>query len=158
MNNMKEVKIIQSKTEPNKNHLWLSDEGLKQFKGNGWEQVLSNDGGGSGGSDNEIIYYNVKDTEFAEEKTVTSLASLCKLYSGDDSASQFYFITTIGAYFGLYKDNFELVAIGYDYNLIVTDSKSGYKETTIKELLGEEFIEFFKTYQITKEEFYNLNE
>ena len=158
MNAMKEVKIIQSKTEPNKNHLWLSDEGLRQFKGTGWEQVLSNDNECSGDSDNEILYYDIKGTELANELSFYAYASLCKLYSGDESASPFYFITTMGAYLGAYKNNFELVAIGYDFNLLVSNSRNGYKETPIKELLGGEvLVEYLKTFQITKEQFYNLN-
>lgn len=66
MNNMKEVKIIQAKTEPNKNHLWLSDEGLKQFKGDGWEQVLSNDGGN--GREPELININDINLEQSSEQ------------------------------------------------------------------------------------------
>lgn len=31
--------IIQSKTEPNKNNLWLSEEGLKKYGKNGWEPL-----------------------------------------------------------------------------------------------------------------------
>ena len=33
--------IIQSKTEPNKNNLWLSEEGLKKYGKNGWEPLGS---------------------------------------------------------------------------------------------------------------------
>lgn len=43
---MEQIKVIKSNTEPNnKNVLWLSREGLKEFKGNGWE-VISGDSGG----------------------------------------------------------------------------------------------------------------
>lgn len=79
MNSMKEVKIIQSKTKPNKNHLWLSDEGLKQFKGNGWEQVLSNAGGGSGGG-NIIDMLEYKDlTNISYEFLVPVFSSMAIL-------------------------------------------------------------------------------
>ena len=31
--------IIQSKTEPNKNDIWLSEEGLKKYGNKGWEPL-----------------------------------------------------------------------------------------------------------------------
>lgn len=45
---MKELKVIQSTTEPKQTSvLWLSPEGLKRFTSNGWE-VISGSSSGSG--------------------------------------------------------------------------------------------------------------
>ena len=45
--------IIQLKTEPNKNDIWLSEEGLKKYGKNGWE-LLGGKTSSSGYDDTEI--------------------------------------------------------------------------------------------------------
>ena len=60
--------IIQSKTEPNKNDIWLSEEGLKKYGKNGWEPL---GGGGSNDSSlgNKILEIEVNvDNNFPEIK------------------------------------------------------------------------------------------
>lgn len=49
--------VIKSRTEPtNTNKLWLSPEGLKEYKSSGWEAISgSNSGSGSGGGD--VVLY-----------------------------------------------------------------------------------------------------
>lgn len=105
MNNMKEVRIIQSKTEPNKNHLWLSDEGLKQFKGNGWEQVLSNDNGGSGGGSN-IKYFDISTLNENQILAVNFVSLFYKFINRDGYA----IIATT-------TDEGTLLAVAIDFNL-----------------------------------------
>lgn len=69
--------IIQSKTEPNKNDIWLSEEGLKKYGKNGWEPLgggSNNSGGSNSGGGGPVIIeldasdfnsngYNCSDTE-----------------------------------------------------------------------------------------------
>lgn len=57
--------IIQSKTEPNKNDIWLSEEGLKRYGKNGWEPL-------GGGSTNDSTSVGAKETyilEITNDKT-----------------------------------------------------------------------------------------
>lgn len=62
---MEQIKVIKSNTEPNnKNALWLSKEGLKEFKGNGWEVISrgnSESGSGGGSSMININYTDLVD-------------------------------------------------------------------------------------------------
>lgn len=52
--------IIQSKTEPNKNDIWLSEEGLKKYGKNGWEPLGGNSNN-SGDSKPVIIEIDSQD-------------------------------------------------------------------------------------------------
>lgn len=54
--------IIQSKTELNKNDIWLSEEGLKKYGKNGWEPLGSSNNN-SGSSGPVIIEYPLGNTE-----------------------------------------------------------------------------------------------
>lgn len=59
--------IIQSKTEPNKNDIWLSEEGLKKYGKNGWEPL----GGGSnnsGGGYTDMMVLNTGDNATLTEE------------------------------------------------------------------------------------------
>lgn len=49
--------IIQSKTEPNKNDIWLSEEGLKKYGKNGWEPLGGGSNNSGGGNEPVIIEY-----------------------------------------------------------------------------------------------------
>lgn len=58
---MKELKVIQSTTEPKQTSvLWLSPEGLKRFTSNGWE-VIS----GSSSTSDSKTYDNDFNNDFA---------------------------------------------------------------------------------------------
>ena len=71
--------IIQSKTEPNKNDIWLSEEGLKKYGKNGWEPL----GGGdtevsSGGSGPVTIEINIGDEGFESATLTDQQIEACK--------------------------------------------------------------------------------
>lgn len=67
--------IIQSKTEPNKNDIWLSEEGLKKYGKNGWEPL-----GGGGINDSTPVVNEVSGNELlpinvnGENKAVSAAA------------------------------------------------------------------------------------
>ena len=62
---MKELKVIQSTTEPKQTSvLWLSPEGLKRFTSNGWE-VISGSCNGSGSVSDTKKYDSDFNNDFA---------------------------------------------------------------------------------------------
>ena len=49
--------IIESNTEPNKNCLWLTPNGLKRYGKSGWEDLTNGSGGGEGGSNKSVKFF-----------------------------------------------------------------------------------------------------
>ena len=169
MNNMKEVRIIQSKTEPNKNHLWLSDEGLKQLKGNGWEQVLSNDNGGSGSGsidpndENYVEYIDIKQNALLLEALPMSLMLLkIKLPQQINGLGEVGDIVVL-PYTAIMLFNIELGSI-LDMDHLHCKFYPNVKISINNEWISpkEQLIKMGFNWdtlpKITKEQFYNLNE
>lgn len=154
MNNMKEVKIIQSKTEPNKNHLWLSDKGLKQFKGDGWEQVLSNDNGSSGDG-NIVDMLEYKDLRnISNEFLVPVFNSMAVLTKAQSDKG-----ISIGPVGGFGGSDDTILAIGISLDLPFISYLSTNIVTVKDALILNELLEDYNNLpNITKEQFYNLNE
>lgn len=151
MNNMKEVKIIQSKTEPNKNHLWLSDEGLKQFKGNGWEQVMS-DGGSGGGSIADMLEY--KDLRNSNELLAPFFISVSILAKTQDNLG----LSVVPTSSVIGSDD-PILAIGISLELPFMSSFNTNILTIKDALILNGILEDYNNLpNLTKEQFYNLNE
>lgn len=68
--------IIQSKTEPNKNDIWLSEEGLKKYGKNGWEPL----GGGSNNSGGytDMMVLNTRDNATLTEEQFNEIEERVK--------------------------------------------------------------------------------
>lgn len=59
--------IIESNTEPNKNCLWLTPNGLKRYGKSGWEDLTNGSGGGEGGSNKSVKFFY----EYQEDDLIT---------------------------------------------------------------------------------------
>ena len=68
--------IIQSKTEPNKNDIWLSEEGLKKYGKKGWEPL----GGGSNNSGGytDMMVLHTKDNAILTEEQFNEIEQRVK--------------------------------------------------------------------------------
>lgn len=73
--------IIQSKTEPNKNDIWLSEEGLKKYGKNGWEPLgggSNNSGGSNSGGYSDIMVLNTRDNATLTEEQFNEIEERVK--------------------------------------------------------------------------------
>lgn len=120
---MKQFKnIIQSQTEPDKNSIWLSPQGLKKFSKKGWELIGGSTGGG--GSNDYILPFttdgNIDSKYFDEIKEAINSGKTIKHKNSNGS------YRTID--YTIVKDEYIYCFIGnFDENTQIIDiTKSGY--------------------------------
>lgn len=105
--------IIQSKTEPNKNDIWLSEEGLKKYGKNGWEPLgggnSSNSGGSnSGGGGPVIIELSIGDegigtVSLSEEQINAAKNSNIKLKINEPDG--IHYMILVPYFYGIREEN-----------------------------------------------------